>query len=217
MARLITLSALLVFFWGVGAEAHRSGCHRWHSCPSDRGTYICGDVFYCSGCPDNQYCLNRKPRARQEPAPQELPRHYVPKSTLSVQIVRVIDGDTIWICCIAGKREKVRYIGINTPETKHSTRGVEHYGKEAAQANRKLVDGKTVRLEFDVQQLDRYGRTLAYVYLQDGTFVNAWLVEHGYALVMTVPPNVKYQELFLRLQREAREARRGLWTKGKGR
>ena len=106
---------------------------------------------------------------------------------------------------------KVRYIGVDTPETHHPMRGVEHYGMEASEANRKLVDGKTVRLEFDVQQLDRYGRTLAYVYLEDGTFVNAWLVENGYAMVMTVPPNVKHQELFLKLQREAREAGRGLW------
>ncbi len=66
----------------------------------------------------------------------------------------------------------------------------------------------TVHLEFDVQQRDRYGRLLAYVYLKDGTFANAWLVEQGYAQVMTVPPNVKYQDLFLKLQREAR---RGLW------
>ena len=106
---------------------------------------------------------------------------------------------------------KVRYIGVDTPETHHPMRGVEHYGMEASEANRKLVDGKTVRLEFDVQQLDRYGCTLAYVYLEDGTFVNAWLVEKGYAMVMTVPPNVKHQELFLKLQREAREAGRGLW------
>ncbi len=128
-----------------------------------------------------------------------------------VQVVRVIDGDTIEVCCVFGDREKVRYIGVDTPETHHPMRGVEPYGMEAAEANRKLVDGKTVRLEFDVQQLDRYGRTLAYVYLEDGTFVNAWLVEHGYAMVMTVPPNVKHQELFLKLQREAREERRGLW------
>ncbi len=67
-----------------------------------------------------------------------------------------------------------------------------------------------------MQQRDRYGLLLAYVYLEDGTFVNAWLVEHGFALVMTVPPNVQHQELFLRLQREAREAGRGLWAKGKG-
>ena len=129
----------------------------------------------------------------------------------TVQVVRVIDGDTIEVCCVFGDRVKVRYIGVDTPETHHPMRRVEPHGKEAAEANRKLVDGKTVRLEFDVQQLDRYGRTLAYVYLEDGTFVNAWLVENGYAMVMTVPPNVKHQELFLKLQREAREARRGLW------
>ena len=128
-----------------------------------------------------------------------------------VQVVRVIDGDTIQVCCIARKREKVRYIGINTPETKHPTKGVEYYGKEAAKANRKLVEDKTVILTFDVEQRDRYGRLLAYVFLEDGTFVNAWLVEHGFAQVMTVPPNVKHQELFLKIQREAREGRRGLW------
>ncbi len=104
----------------------------------------------------------------------------------------------------------VRYVGVDTPEIHHPMKGVERAGKEASEANRKLVDGKTVRLEFDVQEQDRYGRLLAYVYLEDGTFVNAWLVEYGYAQVMTVPPNVKHQELFLKLQREAREAGRGL-------
>ena len=132
-------------------------------------------------------------------------------SLLAVKVVRVVDGDTIQVCCIGWKREKVRYIGVDTPETHHPMRGVEPFGKEAAEANRKLVDGKTVRLEFDVQEQDRYGRLLAYVYLEEGTFVNAWLVENGYAVVMTIPPNVKHQELFLKLQRKAREARRGLW------
>ena len=106
---------------------------------------------------------------------------------------------------------KVRYIGVDTPETHHPMRGVEPYGMEAAEANRKLVDGKALRLEFDVQERDRYGRLLAHLYLEDGTFVNAWLVENGYAMVMTIPPNIKHQDLFLKLQREAREARRGLW------
>ena len=129
----------------------------------------------------------------------------------TVQVVRVIDGDTIQVCCVFGDRVKVSYIGVDTPETHHPMRGVEPYGKEAAEANRKLVEDKTVILKFDVEQRDRYGRLLAYIYLEDGTFVNAWLVEHGYAMVMTVPPNVKYQELFLKLQREARDAKRGLW------
>ncbi len=69
-------------------------------------------------------------------------------------------------------------------------------------------------MEFDVQQFDKYGRILAYIYLEDGTFVNAWLVENGYAVVMTVPPNVKHQDLFLKLQREARE-REGSATREK--
>ncbi len=85
-----------------------------------------------------------------------------------VQVVRVIDGDTIQVCCIGGKRERVRYIGMNTPETKHPVKGVEYYGKEAAEANRKLVADKTVRLGFDVERRDKYGRLLAYVYLEDG-------------------------------------------------
>lgn len=133
------------------------------------------------------------------------------KPPISVRVVRVIDGDTIEVCCIGWRRESIRYIGIDTPETSGPTKSFAAYGKEAREANRKLVDGTAVRLEFDVQQRDRHGRLLAYVYLEDGTFVNARLVEQGYAQVMTVPPNVKYQELFLKLQHEARTASRGLW------
>ncbi len=95
-----------------------------------------------------------------------------------VKVVRVIDGETIQVCCIFGDRVTVRYFGVDTPEIHHPMKGVERAGKEASEANRKLVDGKTVRLEFDVQQVDRYNRLLAYVYLEDGTFVNAWLVDH---------------------------------------
>ncbi len=91
----------------------------------------------------------------------------------TVQVVRLIDGDTIQVCCVFGDRVKVRFIGVDTPETHHPMRGVEPYGMEAPEPNRKLLDGKTVRLEFDVQQLDRYGRTLAYIYLEDGSFLNA--------------------------------------------
>ena len=129
---------------------------------------------------------------------------YPPENTYEVQ--RVIDGDTIKL----SNGETVRYIGINTPETKHPQKPVEHYGREASEANKKLVGGKRVRLEFGVQKRDKYGRLLAYVYTGD-TFVNAWLVENGYAQVMTIPPNVKYKDLFLKLQEEARENRRGLW------
>jgi micrococcal nuclease len=111
---------------------------------------------------------------------------------------------------LQGRRERVRYLGIDTPETKHPTRGVEPYGPEAAEANRRLVQGRLVRLEFDVQPRDQYGRLLAYVYVGE-VMVNAELVRQGYALLSTYPPNVTHEALFVRLQREAREAKRGLW------
>ncbi|MDI6840059.1 MAG: thermonuclease family protein [bacterium] len=126
----------------------------------------------------------------------------------TVKVERVIDGDTI----LLSNGERVRYIGIDAPETVHPIKGVEYYGIEATEANRRLVENKSVKLEFDVQKRDKYGRLLAYVYV-DTVFVNAKLVSQGYAKVSTYPPNVKYQELFLRLQQEAREAGRGLWTK----
>lgn len=127
-------------------------------------------------------------------------------------MVRVVDGDTIHVK-LWERVEKVRYIGVNTPETHHPTRGEEPGGREAAEMNRRLVAGQRVRLELDVRARDRHGRLLAYVWVGD-LMVNAELVRLGYAQVMTVPPNVKHQELFVKLQREARDAGRGLWRGG---
>jgi len=126
-------------------------------------------------------------------------------------VVRVVDGDTIEVE-LDGQRYKVRYIGVDTPETRHPQQGLECFGREATEKNRELVEGKTVYLEKDVSETDRYGRLLRYVYLADGTFVNAELVRLGYAQVATYPPDVRYADLFLRLQREARQAGRGLWS-----
>ena len=119
----------------------------------------------------------------------------------------VADGDTVRI----STGEYVRYIGIDTPELHHPKKPVQFYGREAAEFNRHLVEGKKIRLEFDVERHDKFHRLLAYVYLPDGTFVNAELVRQGYARLMTFPPNVKYADLFRKLQTEAREAKRGLW------
>src|SRR3989441_8454687 len=130
-------------------------------------------------------------------------------TSLDGAVVRVVDGDTIHVR-LAERVEKVRYIGVNSPEVHHPTKGEEPGGREAAAVNHALVAGRRVRLELDVQTRDRYGRLLAYVWLGD-TMVNAELVRLGYAQVMTVPPNVRYQSLFLKLQRDAREAARGLW------
>jgi micrococcal nuclease len=107
--------------------------------------------------------------------------------------------------------EMLRYIGINTPETKHPRKPVQHFGAEASAFNTKLVLGEDIEVEFDVQKRDKYGRLLGYVFLSDGTFVNAELVQRGYAKVYTYPPNVKYSELFIKLQAEACDNNRGLW------
>ena len=126
-------------------------------------------------------------------------------------VVRIVDGDTIHVR-IGSTIEKVRYIGVNTPEVHHPTKGEEPGGREASEVNRQLVAGKRVRLQLDVQERDRYGRILAYVWVGD-LMVNAEMVRQGYAQVMTIPPNVRYQDLFLKLQRDAREAGRGLWRR----
>ncbi len=120
----------------------------------------------------------------------------------SVLVTRIIDGDTIEI--EGGYR--VRYIGIDTPE-----RG-EPYYLEATEANRSLVEGKKVRLEKDVEDKDKYGRLLRYVWVDD-TMANAELVRLGYAYSYSYPPNLKYQPYFLQLEKEAREQRLGLWSK----
>jgi len=138
-----------------------------------------------------------------------LPASAAPEG-LPATVVSVVDGDTIHVR-IADRLEKVRYIGMNTPEVHHPRKGEEPGGREASEVNRQLVAGKQVRLELDVQERDRYGRLLAYVWVGD-TMVNAELVRRGYAQVMTIPPNVRHQQLLLKLQREAREAGRGLWS-----
>ena len=125
-------------------------------------------------------------------------------------MIRVVDGDTIDVL-IDGRQLRVRYIGIDTPETVDPRRPVECFGREASARNRELVEGKTVGLERDVSETDRFGRLLRYPWVE-GEMVNARLVEEGYATASTFPPDVRYAELFVSLQDEARQARRGLWS-----
>jgi micrococcal nuclease len=105
----------------------------------------------------------------------------------------------------------VRHAGLNTPETHHPDKLPEDCGQEAFEANRRLVAGKTIRLEFDERRRDKYGRLLAYVYV-DSLFVNAELIRQGYAQVSTYRDNQRYHAEFTRLQRNAIAARRGLWA-----
>ena len=123
-----------------------------------------------------------------------------------VKVERVIDGDTLLLT----NGEKVRLIGVDTPETKHPQKPVERFGKEAYLFTKRMVEGKEVRLEFDWQKRDKYGRLLAYVYLTDGTFLNAEIIKQGYGFAYTRFP-FKYLEEFRKYEREARDNKRGLW------
>jgi len=139
----------------------------------------------------------------------------------NILVKRAVDGDTL----LLESGERVRLIGIDTPEmheskklyrdserSKQDTKTIQEMGRRAAEFTRNLVEGKPVRLEFDVDRYDKYKRLLAYVYLvSDGTFVNAKIIEEGYASVMTYPPNVKHTDEFVKLYRQARENNRGLW------
>jgi micrococcal nuclease len=127
------------------------------------------------------------------------------------RVTRVVDGDTIHVM-VGGVDEAVRYIGIDTPESVKPGTPVQCFAKAASAANERLIDGRRVRLTFDAERRDRYGRLLAYVYrADDGAFVNARLVKDGYARTLTIPPNVRFADSFAALAREAREQRRGLW------
>lgn len=145
-----------------------------------------------------------------------------PPPTITANVVKVVDGDTVDVKVIAvdgtapvdaGQEVRVRYIGINTPETVHPSKAVEYFGEEASTFNASLVADKTVYLELDIELYD-HDRLLAYVYLdsQGYAMVNAILVAMGFANVATYPPNVRYREVFQGLERTARGLGLGLWA-----
>jgi micrococcal nuclease len=157
--------------------------------------------------------------APAEPTAEE-PSGLTPGAMIAASVVRVVDGDTAVFRLSNGTQEKVRFIGVNTPE---STTKIEPYGKEASKyTTQKLWVGRKVFLEKDVEARDRYGRLLAYIWLDKPTAItsgevrvkmfNAKLANDGYAQQMTIPPNVKYAEYFRTFCGEARSAGRGLWA-----
>ncbi len=139
-------------------------------------------------------------------------------------VMRVVDGDTLKVN-FKGQEESIRLIGIDTPESrvnkktkkdaKRSGQDIDTIfamGKRATEYVESLVkSGDMITLKFDVQELDRYGRLLGYVYLSNGKMLNEEIVKAGYANVMTIPPNVKYEDRFLKAYKHARERKRGLW------
>lgn len=153
-----------------------------------------------------------------------MPQHKtLPSVSESYYVERVVDGDTLKL----SGGERVRLIGVDTPEAHYSnkllrdarrshkdTETIQAFGRKASAFTKGLCAGKKVKLEFDAVKRDKYGRLLAYVYLEDGTFVNARIIEDGFGQVMTIPPNVKYADRFLELQKKARLENKGLWDEG---
>ncbi len=132
--------------------------------------------------------------------------------TGSGRVVHIADGDTITVSLGRGRREKVRYIGIDTPELHKPSTPVECFARASAEANARLVDHQRVRLVTDREWRDRFGRLLAYVYRErDGLFVNAELVRGGFAHAVVFRPNVRHAGRFANLQTQAKLAGRGLW------
>jgi endonuclease YncB( thermonuclease family) len=134
-----------------------------------------------------------------------------PRGAVAAKVQRVVDGDT-FVASVNGRRERVRVIGVDTPESVDPNRPDEPFGEEASNFAKHYLNDRTVRMAGDVEPRDRYGRMLAYVWLADGTFWNALLAAEGYAQQLTIPPNVTYADLFRRLVGEARRENRGLWA-----
>ena len=130
----------------------------------------------------------------------------------TVRVDRVVDGDTL-----ASGDERIRLIGVDTPETKKPGTPVQCFGRQDTALTEELVEGRRVGLELDVEERDRYGRLLAYVHrASDDLDLNAELVRRGYALQLTIPPNVRHADRYRRLARRARERRLGLWSTCRG-
>jgi micrococcal nuclease len=133
-------------------------------------------------------------------------------ASLSGRVVDVVDGDTVRVR-LGRETETVRYIGVDTPETVQPGAPVECYGKRASGFNRRLVNGRRVRLLLGRERRDRYGRLLAYVYRagSERRSVNAALIAAGYGTVLTIPPNTRHADRYRRLERRARHRGLGLW------
>ncbi len=144
-------------------------------------------------------------------APTQSGQSSVPTGESAV-VKRAVDGDTLAVI-VGGVEEKVRLLGIDTPESVDPRRAVECYGKEASKQMDQLVTGHDVIMLQDPtnDDRDRYGRLLRYIYLRDGTFVNEWMVEHGYAFAYTTYP-FQFKNSFVKLERIARSNELGLWN-----
>lgn len=199
--KLIIAFIALLLFCVSSAEARRGCCsHHGGVC----GCACCDGMALSAKCaPYYPDCSDGK-KGKSEPQQPLTTRQTENKSYFLC--IRVIDGDTI----VLEGNEKVRLIGVDTPETVHPNKPVEHFGKEASEFTKRMVEGKQVRLEYDWQRKDKYNRTLAYVHLKDGTFLNLEIVKQGYGFAYTKYP-FKFLEEFRQAEKEARQNKIGLW------
>jgi micrococcal nuclease len=123
----------------------------------------------------------------------------------------VNDGDTV----VLTTGQRVRYIGLNAPEIDHEDQKAQPYGYQAKSFNKELVLSGKIRFEYDTERFDRYGRLLAYVFLDDGTFLNTRLLQAGLAFYLHYQPNLKYNQSLLKAQQEAMDLKKGMWRNWK--
>lgn len=176
--------------------------------------FACGAVVVVACAPPVDLSHQAPPTRASEPGGYE-----------SATVVRIVDGDTIVVTIDGrapgsaagegsiGAEERVRFIGIDTPESVRPGTPIECFGKEAARAAAVLLEGRDVTLVKDVEERDSFDRLLRYVYIGD-EMANARLVVNGYATAFTYPPNVRHTDLFVQLERDARVNERGLWSPG---
>ena len=132
------------------------------------------------------------------------------QSLVRARVTQVIDGDTISVRFSDGHEETIRLLGIDTPETHHPNKPVECFGPEAEQFTRSQLDGRSIELEYDVERKDKYGRTLAYIYVRRERF-NDQLVRRGFARILNISPNTKYASELLGHELRAKKSGEGLW------
>jgi micrococcal nuclease len=160
--------------------------------------------LFLAACSDGGEAATATKRPTATPAPSPTPGEMV-----EARLVRISDGDTI-VVEIDGLEYRVRYLGMDTPETHHPDIGAQWLGLEATEANRALLAGGTVMLEKDISDADHYDRILRYIWV-DGQMVQLELLRQGLARVGFYEPDIKYCQQFFTAEREAQQAKRGLW------
>ena len=219
LACAVSPDDVTVYMTNTGTKYHVAGCgHLAKSkIPVSLSDAIARGLTECSTCGHVESATSRPKYAATVLTP--------PDGLHFVRVNRVVDGDTIDVVFEnRADSERVRLIGVNTPETKHPQKNVEFYGKEASDFTTAALSGRQVWLQFDLEVHDKYQRLLGYVWTEKPNDVNdekeirdkmfnARLLLNGYGQVMTIPPNSKYANMFVGFQREARQNNRGLWVK----